>query len=59
MFDLKKVYLLSPQLQMLLPEVYKGKLVYRIKGTSKRISYNKIKKELVRKSFSLPVKIPF
>ncbi len=26
-FDLKNVYLLSPQLQKLLPEVYKGKLV--------------------------------
>ena len=59
MFDFKNVYLLSPQLEKLLPEVYKGKLVYRIKSTSKRISYDSIKKELVKKSFKLSVEIPF
>jgi hypothetical protein len=37
MIDLMTVYLLSPNLKILLPEVYKGKLVYRIKGSSKRM----------------------
>ena len=59
MLDLKNVYVLSPQMQKLLPEVYKGKLIYRIKGSSKRISYNMIKKELVRKSFYITVILPF
>jgi hypothetical protein len=53
------VYLLSPELKKFLPEVYKGKLVYRIKGSSKRISYQTIKIELVCKSFYLTEEIPF
>ena len=59
MFGFKNVYLLSPQLEKLFSEIYKGKLVYRIKSTSKKISYDRIKKELVKKSFMLSVKIPF
>ena len=52
-------YLLSPESKKLFPEVYKGKLVYRIKGSSKRISYQTIKKELVCKSFYMNEEIPF
>ena len=40
-------------------EVYKGKLVHRIKGSSKRISYQTIKKALLCKSFYLTEEIPF
>jgi hypothetical protein len=58
-FDLKNVYSLRPQLQKMLPEVYKGRLVYRLKGSSKRISYQSIKKGLQRKSFHLFITIPF
>jgi len=43
----------------LLPGVYKGKLVYKIKSFSKRISYNRIKKDLVRKSFYISIVLPF
>ncbi|MDB5199253.1 MAG: hypothetical protein JWO92_1216 [Chitinophagaceae bacterium] len=56
--DLKNVYLISPTFQKLLREVYKGKLVFRIKGSSKRISYNRIKKNLVRKPFTLIILDP-
>jgi hypothetical protein len=59
MIDLMTVYLLSPELKKFLPEVYKGKLVYRIKGSSKRVSYQTVKKELVCKSFYLTEEIPF
>lgn len=57
--DLKNVYILRPELKKLLPEVYKGKLVYRIQGSSKRISYSKIKKGLVKKSFYIMETLPF
>jgi hypothetical protein len=57
--DLKTVYLLLPEPQKLLPQVYKGKLIYRIKGSSKRISYATIKKGLIKKAFSIVETIPF
>jgi hypothetical protein len=44
MVDIKQLYLLSPQLTQLRPEVYKGKRVYRAKCSSRRISYEQIKK---------------
>jgi hypothetical protein len=36
--DWRNVYFLSPELIKLQPEVYKGMLIYRKKGSSKRIS---------------------
>ena len=59
MFDWKSVYLLKPSLLKLFPEVYKGRLVYRMPGSSKRLSYNEIKKQLIRKSFYVIEHIPF
>ncbi len=41
LFDLKNIYLLAPELKKLLPKVYKGKLVYRVKGFFKK---NKLQK---------------
>jgi hypothetical protein len=35
--------------QQLYTEVYKGKLVFRIPGTSRRISYQRIKKGLIKR----------
>jgi hypothetical protein len=43
MVDIRQLYFLSPQLTPLRPEVYKGKLVYRAKSSSRRISYDQIK----------------
>jgi hypothetical protein len=59
MSDLKSVYLLSPELIKLIPEVYKAKLVYRLKGSSKRITYSLIKKGLLKKSFYVIKTLPF
>ncbi len=46
----KLVYLLHPDPVMLLPEIYKGNLVYRETGRSKRYSYDRIKKRLTLKT---------
>ena len=37
--DWRNVYLLAPEVKRMVPEVYKGNLVYRVKGFGKRISY--------------------
>jgi hypothetical protein len=57
--DLKNVYALEPELTRLIPEVYKGRLHFRKKGSSKRISYEKIKTGLVRKQFVVYEHMPF
>jgi hypothetical protein len=44
MVDIKHVYSLSPAFVRLQAEVYHGKLVYRAKGSTRRISYSQIKK---------------
>ena len=50
MADWRHVYLLHPVLTPPQPEVERGRLVYRAKGSSKRISYAQIKKGLVKKT---------
>jgi hypothetical protein len=47
--DWKTVYLLINQPVQLFPEVNKGKLMYRAKGSAKRFSYSDIKKDLIIK----------
>ena len=42
--DIKQVYQLGPEPIRLHPEVYRGKLVYRAKGSSHRISYDQLKR---------------
>ena len=43
-----------------LAEVYKGKLVFRLRGSSARISYQRIKKGLVKKEIVLKIQpLPF
>jgi len=59
MFDLKNLYLLNPELMKLIPEVYKAKLVFRIPGSSKRISYSKIEKGLFKNPFFIVETIQF
>ncbi len=56
--NLKTVYLLKPKPTLLLAEVYRGKLVYRAKGSSKRISYDQIKKGLLKKVFWIVEEVP-
>jgi hypothetical protein len=45
----REAYFISPSLIPLHVETYKGRIIYRQKGSAKRISYNKLKKQL-RKS---------
>ncbi len=44
----KEVYILSPEIIKLKPGVDKGRLIYRIKGSTKRFSYSLIKKNLTK-----------
>ena len=55
----KVVYLIDNEPIELLPEVYKGNLVYRQRGSSKRYSYKKLKKGLVKKLHVIPLELPF
>jgi hypothetical protein len=56
--DVKHVYLLNKESTVLFPEVYRGKLVYRAKGSNRRISYDQIKKGLVKRTFWIRVEVP-
>lgn len=38
-----------PQKKMMVKEVYRGSLYYRLKGSSRRISYRQLKKGLLKK----------
>ena len=56
--DWRKVYLLSPNITPLIPEVDKGRLVYRAKGCNKRLSYKKIKIGLIKTSQWIVEEVP-
>ena len=55
----REAYLLSPDLTPLLVEVDKGRLIYRVKGSAKRITYNHVKKGLVKTSKVIMKEIPY
>jgi hypothetical protein len=55
---IKHVYALSPALTSLHPAVYKGKLVYRPKGSHERISYDQIKRWLVKRRIVVREDVP-
>ncbi|HUP12971.1 MAG TPA: hypothetical protein VM187_12180, partial [Niastella sp.] len=54
----REVYLLEPAPLQLFPEVYRGKLMYRAKGSHNRIPYNKIKDGLLRRAAYLETDVP-
>ena len=54
----KIVYLLEPVIKQLYPEVDKGRLVYRARGSGRRISYNSIKSGLVKKESIIKEEVP-
>lgn len=58
MASIRQVYILSPVLIALQADVYRGKLVYRQKGSNKRISYDQLKKGLVKKEFTVSEEVP-
>ncbi len=56
----REAWLLSVQNPIqLYTETYKGKLVFRIPGTSRRISYHRLKKGLIKKIMLIEEKLPF
>lgn len=54
----REVYLLSPTITLLYVEAYKGRLVYRKKGSSKRLSYNQIKTGLTPTTKVVVIEVP-
>ncbi|HUS01766.1 MAG TPA: hypothetical protein VMY77_08565 [Chitinophagaceae bacterium] len=58
MVSWREVYLLSPELTKLFAEVDKGRLVYRAKGSDKRISYQQIKSSLIKTTMKIIEEVP-
>lgn len=56
--DWKNVYQF-PQEEKLTAEIHQGKLCYRQKGSSKRIGYNTIKRNLIKKQIIIKEILPF
>ena len=56
--DWRWVYIYYPKVIQLKPEVDRGRLVYRYKGSERRFSYTQIKKGLVRKNFIIQLDFP-
>jgi hypothetical protein len=54
----REAYLLHPEIIRLNVEVDRGRLVYRIIGKNKRISYKRVKKGLVRTSVWIVQQVP-
>jgi hypothetical protein len=54
----REAYLLYPEIVLLNVEVNTGRLVYRAKGSSKRITYNLLKKGLVKTSEYIVQEVP-
>jgi hypothetical protein len=58
MANWREMYLLKPNIVRLYPETDKGRLVYRAKGSAKRISHAQIKIGLVKKSYHFVEDVP-
>jgi hypothetical protein len=58
LMDWRGVYRLAPDVVVLIPEVYKGNLVYRAKGSNKCGSHKQIKNGLVKKRIVLKELLP-
>ena len=56
--DWRVVYLLSPKIVRLYPEVHKGLLVFRAKGSAKRYGYIQLKKSLIKKNIVITEDFP-
>jgi hypothetical protein len=54
----REVYLLGPILTQLIAEICRGKLIYRAKGSSRRFSYDQIKRGLVKRNMVVVEEVP-
>ena len=57
--DWRTAYLLDREPIELITEVYKGNLVYRQRGSTKRFNYKKVKKGIVKKIQVIKFELPF
>lgn len=58
MVNWREAYILTPKLIRLNVEVDEGRLVYRARGSAKRISYKTLKKGLKKQIFSVFQEVP-
>jgi len=58
MVNWREIYIYYPKVIQLHPEVDRGRLVYRYKGSNKRFSYSQIKKGLIKKNYSIQIDFP-
>lgn len=58
MVNWKEVYLLKHHPQQLFVEVERGRLIYRARGSAKRISYKQVRKGLIRTDRFIEQEIP-
>ena len=56
--DFKTAYQFPQEIKMD-TEMHQGKIYFRVKGSSKRISYNQVKRNLVKRLTVIDDKIPF
>lgn len=56
--DWRVVYSLEGSPVQLNPEIHRGRLVYRAKGSSFRVSYHQVKTGLTRKNISIEISKP-
>jgi hypothetical protein len=54
----REAYVLLPSIQQMNLETYKGRIIYRLKGSAKRISYNRLKKGLVKTNKTIEIEVP-
>ncbi|MDQ6845228.1 MAG: hypothetical protein M3Z92_12890 [Bacteroidota bacterium] len=54
----REVYIIYPTIIQLNPEVDRGRLVYRARGSKRRISYLQIKNGLIRKKSFIQIDFP-
>lgn len=54
----KEAYALLPQVQQMNLETYKGRIIYRLKGSAKRISYTRLKRGLVKTNKTIELEMP-
>jgi hypothetical protein len=58
MVNWREIYMYYPKVIQLTPEVDRGRLVYRHKGSNKRFSYLQVKKGLIKKDVSIEIDFP-
>ena len=56
--DMAEVYVLSPSIQQMNQETYKGRIIHQLKDSDQKISYNRTKKGLVKTNKVIEIDVP-